>query len=315
MAYRYGAFSWGLHIKTAPSLFVRGGTVSIIEANVYVYGFKDVMILKDIRCEGYKLKYKQTHDKNYISRQIERDLGDDEKGGDDVDKCFYEVVATIRFSEDVPVDEVQVALAGIISNSMLFDEQLKELHHQNCFKPYVFCAPYPLEPDRIYRKGRMYCFHLRTLDLKFTLAMKKYLPKAKGVAKVISIELRNSVQSHISELVSLTPIISTVNNRCWTPENGLGLLAERLHTNALKKCKALDASFTAPEDYFFEHIEMVNQKPIIVKYKGKDTVLLGHKVHLSVKPYAWAQQLAFTALAVGLSEKNALGFGYCLARR
>lgn len=227
--------------------------------------------------------------------------------------CFHEVVSTIRFDKDIPMRGVQSGLAGLISNSLLFHEQLKEMHNQNRFKPYVFCAPYPLEPDRIYHGGRMYCFHLRTQDLSFALAMKDYLPRAKGAAKVVSIELRNYPQKHIGEIVSLTPIICTVNNRCWMPENGLGLLANRLHINAVRKRKALDVSYTEPDELFFERIELLNSKPVIVDYKG--TTLLGHKVHLSVKPNECAQQLAFTVLGSGLAEKNALGFGYCMLRR
>ena len=229
-----------------------------------------------------------------------------------MDSCFYEVVSTIRFEKDVPLREVQSGLAGLLSNAMLFDERLKAMHHQNRFKPYVFCAPYPLELDRIYHGGRMYCFHLRTQDLGFASAMKAYLPRAKGVAKEVSIELRSYPQTHISELVSLTPIICTIDNRCWMPENGLGLLADRLHTNTVRKCKALEASFAEPDEPFFERIELLNHKPVIVGYKS--TSLLGHKVHLSVKPNGWSQQLAFIALGGGLGEKNALGFGYCIAK-
>jgi CRISPR-associated endoribonuclease Cas6 len=226
--------------------------------------------------------------------------------------CFHELLSTIRFEKDVPAREVQADLAGLISNAMLFNEQLKTMHHQNKYKPYVFCAPYPLESDRIYRKNRLYCFHLRTHALSFAAAMRTYLPRAKGVARVSSTELRTYSQTHITELVSLTPIIVTVNNRCWMPENGLGLLAERLHANAVKKYKGLDASFAEPEDPFFERIEILNRKPIVNNYKN--TTLLGHKVHLSVKPHDWAQQLAFTVLGGGAAEKNALGFGYCLAK-
>jgi len=232
-----------------------------------------------------------------------------------VANCYYEILSTVQFKEDIPVREVQSALAELINNSMLFDEQLKELHHQNKFKFYVFCAPYPLEADRIYHKGRMYCFNLRTLDLKFALKIKQYLPKAKGQAKVIASELKNYSPKPITELLTLTPIVCTYNNRCWLPENGLGLLSERLHVNALKKCKALDAAFAEPEEFFFEHIELLNNKPIVTSYKDKGAVLLGHKVSLRVKPNPWAQQLAFTALAVGLAEKNSLGYGYCLSGR
>lgn len=48
---------------------------------------------------------------------------------------------------------------------------------------------------------------------------------------------------------------------------------------------------------------MLNKKPIVTSYKGKGAILLGHKVRLRIKPYPWAQQLAFIALAVGLLEK------------
>lgn len=229
-----------------------------------------------------------------------------------MENCFCEMVIAICFEKDVPMREVQSDLSGLISNAMLYDRQLKEMHRQNQFKSHVFCAPYPLEPDRTYHRGRIYCFHLRTLDLAFALKMKNYLTRAIGVAKVVAVELRNYKQTHISELVSLSPIICTVNNRCWMPENGLGLLAERLHSNAVKKCKALDDSFGEPGELFFERIELLNRKPIIIGYKG--TTLLGHKVKLNIKPQKWAQQLAFTTLGGGLNEKNALGFGYCISR-
>lgn len=231
--------------------------------------------------------------------------------------CYYEILVTLQFHEDIPVSEVQSALSELINNSMLFDEQLKELHHRNTLKQYTFCLPYPLEPDRIYRRARLYCFHLRTTNLKLALAFKQWLSKAKGPAKIVSMELKNYGQRAMSELTTLTPVVCTVNNRCWLPENGLILLAERLHGNALKKCRNLDPSFTVPagEDFFFENITLLNHKPVVINYKRKGTSLLGHKLRLSIKPQPWAQRLAFTVLGEGALEKNTLGFGYCIARR
>lgn len=226
---------------------------------------------------------------------------------------FHEIVTTIQFKEDVPVYQVQSSLASLIANAMTFDETLKQLHRQTIPKPYVFCSPYPRETDHIYHKGRMYCFNLRTVKLDFALAIKNYLPRARGNAQVVSVELRTNNQPHISELISLTPVISTVDNQCWMPENGLALLANRLHSNVAKKTKAIDPNFAEPDEFFFELIKLLNQKPVGVSYKG--TTLFGHKVHLQIKPQPWAQQLAVTALGQGLGEKNALGFGYCLARR
>ncbi|WP_061214011.1 CRISPR-associated endoribonuclease Cas6 [Syntrophomonas wolfei] len=227
--------------------------------------------------------------------------------------CFHELLFTIQFNQDIPVRQVQSSLAALIANGMTFSEPLKELHQQNIFKPYVFSMPYPLEPNRIYRRGRMYCFNLRTLKLDFALAMKNYLPQAQGNARVVATELRTYSQPQISQLISLTPIIVTVDNLCWMPENGIGLLASRLHNNAAKKYKAINSEFAEPEEMFFELLEILNRKPIGVNYKG--TTLLGHKVQLKVKPQPWAQQLAVTVLAQGLAEKNSIGFGYCIARR
>ena len=231
--------------------------------------------------------------------------------------CYHEILVTLQFHEDIPVSEVQAALSELINNSMIFDEQLKEMHHRNAFKQYTFCLPYPLESDRIYRKARLYCFHLRTTSLKLALAFRQWLPKAKGPAKIVSLELKNYGRIAISELTTLTPVVCTVDNRCWLPENGLALLAERLQGNALKKCRNQEPAFTVPagEDYFFEHIQMLNQKPIVVHYKHKGASLLGHKLHLSIKPQPWAQQMAFTVLGEGILEKNAWGFGYCIAGR
>ncbi len=229
--------------------------------------------------------------------------------------CYHEILVTLQLHEDIPVVEVQSALSELVNSSMLFNAELKELHHRNEFKQYTFCLPYPLEPDRLYRRGRLYCFHLRTTSLKLALAFRQCLPQAKGLAKVVSVELKNYEQRLISELTTLTPVVCTVDNRCWLPENGLPLLAERLQGNALKKCKQLDPVFAMPEgeDFFFEHIQMKNHKPIKINYKRKETTLLGHKLHLSIKPHPWAQQLAFTVLGEGLLEKNTLGFGYCIA--
>lgn len=229
--------------------------------------------------------------------------------------CYYDILSTIQFSEDVPLNEIQAVLAEHINYSMTFDEQLKELHEKSIFKYYVFSAPYPLEVDHIYHKGRMYCFNLRTLDLKFALKMKHYLRKAKGIVRVVSSELNNFSLKPIKELITLTPIVCTVSNRCWMPENGIGLLSERLNANVIKKLKNWDSSLTIPEEYFFDHIEVLNKKPILMSYKGKGTVLLGHKICLKVKPNPWAQQMAVTALAAGVLEKNSLGFGYCIAGR
>ncbi|WP_089610918.1 CRISPR-associated protein Cas6 [Dehalobacterium formicoaceticum] len=228
---------------------------------------------------------------------------------------YHEIVFTIQFLKDVTFDEVQSGIAELINRSMLLDEELKNFHHQRGYKLYCFSAPYPLEQDKIYREGRMYCFNLRTMHLNFALKIKQYLSKTHGIAKVISSDLKNYSFKHINELITLTPIVCTLNNRCWLHNDGIALLSERLHLNAYKKCKSLDDSFEETAEFFFDRIEILNKVAIKIKYKGKNTILLGHKIKLSVKPQPWAQQMANIVLASGALEKNSLGLGYCLARR
>ena len=223
---------------------------------------------------------------------------------------YFELLTGIQFFKDTPAREVQYGLSRLIAAAMSQDKALRDLHKRNEIKKYSFCSPYPIEKDKVYRSGRLYCFNLRTPDLKFALAMKNILPGTEGMVKVIMVELRNYQQRFISELISLTPIICTVNNRSWLPEDGLGLLAERLQSNTLKKCRQQDPLFVTPPELFFDSIELMNRKPMVVPYKK--TVLLGHKICLRIKAQEWAQQLAFTVLSRGALEKNGQGFGYCI---
>lgn len=234
------------------------------------------------------------------------------KGGD-IMNCFHELVLTLHIQEDIPAKCIQEALSRLISTAMLRDERLKLLHEQNCFKMYSYCSPTPLEPDRIYHKGRIYVTHFRTPDTSFACAMKTYLPQVNSSLKVVAVDLRQYTQQPIFELKTLTPIICTTDNRCWLPQDGIGLLSERLHNNAVKKLKLLDSDFTEPTELFFSHIELLNEKPIVVPYKK--TTLLGHKINIVANPDEVSQKLAFTLLAAGALEKNGLGFGYVINNR
>lgn len=227
--------------------------------------------------------------------------------------CFSELILTLHIQEDIPAKCIQEALSRLISTAMLHDDRLKLLHEQNCFKMYSYCSPAPLEPDRIYHKGRMYVTHLRTPDITFACAMKTYLPQVNSNLKVVAVELRQYTKQPICELKTLTPVICTTNNRCWLPQDGIGLLSERLHNNAVKKLKLLDSYFVEPTELFFSHIELLNEKPIIVPYKK--TTLLGHKINIVVNPDEASQMLAFTVLTVGVLEKNSLGLGYVISNR
>jgi len=225
-------------------------------------------------------------------------------------EVYYENLITVMAKVDIGISKVYEEFAKAFSFVMLSNEKMKSLHSKNCFKNYTFNNPYPIEQDKLYHAGRIYMVNFRTPNLEFAVAMKAHMVSAQGCFKVLAVELRQYELKPITKLLTLTPVVSTVENRCWVKADGIGLLSERLHSNAVKKAKALDESFTEPPELFFERVELLNEKPIVIPYKN--TSILAHKLRLCVKPDSWAQELAATVLACGALEKNSLGFGYLI---
>jgi CRISPR-associated endoribonuclease Cas6 len=221
---------------------------------------------------------------------------------------YYELVVTILLQTDLEAEKGYEYLSRLISNAMLSDRQLKELHGQKSFKGYSFSNLYPREADKVYRQGRVYIFHIRSLELELLLKLKYLL--AQGKIGVVATEIKNYTYRPISQLKSLTPVVATVNNRSWTKENGLKLLMERAHINCLKKYRAFIGHMDEPAEIFIESIQLTNEKPIKIPYKSNS--FLGHKLLIGVKTDPLSQKLAFTALGAGLLEKNSVGMGYCM---
>ena len=221
---------------------------------------------------------------------------------------YYELVITLTMQRDIEMPRAYETFSRMISFAMLGDEGLKALHGQNQIRSYTFCLPCPLEPDKIYKKNRLYVMKIRSLDLEFALKMKALLPKSQpGIAAT---ELRTHSYRYISALKSVTPVAATLENRSWTPEDGIILLMQRCHSNAVRKYNAVFGELDAPEN-FMESIEVLNRKPIKIPYKSNS--ILGSKIRIGVRGDEVSQRIAFAALGGGVLEKNALGFGYCMA--
>lgn len=221
---------------------------------------------------------------------------------------YHELIVTILLQADVEAARCYEYLSKTISFAMLKDEQLKDLHGQRSFKGYCLCNLYPREADKVYKKGRVYVFHIRSFDVELLLKLKYLLPQLK--TGVITTEIKNFAYRPIAQLKSLTPVVATVDNRSWTKENGLKLLMERIHINSLKKYRAFIGEMDEPTENFIEGIQILNQKPIKVPYKANS--FLGHKLMIGVKSDPVSQKLAFAAIGAGLLEKNTIGMGYCI---
>lgn len=225
---------------------------------------------------------------------------------------YSELVVSVILKKDIPFASSYEFISNLISRAMFDDPRFKELHKENTFKFYTFCSFYPLEKSKVYQKGRVYITNIRSLSADLILSLKRLLPYTSYPIKIVSIEMKMHEYHPISELITLTPAIATVSDKCWTKDDGIILLRDRVHVNALKKYRTYFGEMVEPEDNFIEYIRQTNQKPIKIPYKN--TSLVGNKLVLGVKPDEVSQKLAFTALGTGILEKNSLGMGYCYAK-
>jgi CRISPR-associated endoribonuclease Cas6 len=159
----------------------------------------------------------------------------------------------------------------------------------------------------------MYAFNLRGLDVNFILKMKRQvMALQQGSIKAVAAEIRQQPYRPITEIHTLTPAVATINGKSWTREDGIGVLMERIHANAVKKHRSFYGELPEPAENFIEVIEQTNDKPIRIRYKN--TSLLGCKLNLIIKPDEISQKIAYTIMGSGLLEKNSIGLGYCRAK-
>lgn len=224
---------------------------------------------------------------------------------------YYNLKVVTLLKNDINNIEVYEKLSKIISKAMLKDKYLRELHEKNEYKNYVFCNLYPVEKNGIYKKGSMYTFDVRFIDLKFAAKIKQLLEKNEDEKfKIIMSKLETNVQRNIKKLITLTPAVITTQKGDYLINNDLELVKTRVLANIQKKYKQLYEE-TVNVD-FIKDIKQINDNPIKIPYKNIN--ILGNKFEIAVKEDQMSQNLAYLALAIGLLEKNAEGFGFCMAR-
>lgn len=227
---------------------------------------------------------------------------------------IYQLQLAITFSFDVQYEETNEILSNFISSAMLLDEELKTLHKLNTPKFYIFSLPTPIErEDKAYKKGRVYIFDIRSFRQDMILKFKLLLPRASRDIRILTSEIRTIKPRYINKLISLTPVVSVLTDKCWVKEDGMELLMGRIHSNAVKKAKILIGdSFGEPADSFIECINLLNIKPIKLKYKTSS--ILGNKLEIIPRSDDTSQALAWIIVGAGLLEKGSQGYGYCIAK-
>ena len=233
---------------------------------------------------------------------------------------YIETKITIHLKKDIPFVHANEALTKNISLVMLNHPYLKSVHGQTGgFKPYVFSLPYPPEvKTKVYEAGRVYVFTLRSVDEKFSDLLMRELQAHKGLDfTVLSTQKRKVQPFYIDTLHTISPAVLTHKtekgkNLHWRLDDGdIMMVKERIIANLEKKYKFFyGEQLTAPDA--ITYFEILNKVPYPIKYKGK--TFQSNKFRLGFDSDEASQKLAFTAMSLGILEKNALGFGFCIGR-
>ncbi len=230
---------------------------------------------------------------------------------------FFELRITLLLKKSTHHLQMQEPIGNWISQSQLTDPLFKQTHYDKTYKHFVFSNLYPIEKDGMYQQGRIYVLTIRS-SIEDTLTRIQHCIKKSRESdyfQLIACEQRARRLAHITEILTITPAIVTIEHqKPWTPEGNIGLLLERLHANAEKKFKSL-----YPDDpvqglqSFIQGIFIENRKPLATSYKNRK--LLGNKLHLLIHKDEYSQKLANVVMGSGLAEKNStVGAGFCLAK-
>ena len=234
---------------------------------------------------------------------------------------YFELTCTAYIKRDISFRDSFETISKYISFSMAQIEELKRLHNQKGYKYYNFGSFYPIERDKIYKRGNNYQFTLRSPNEIFIDDLSKTLRENINNPNflVVQTQKRTIKQFFVTELYSVTPIIITSDNGLyWTMEKDGDIvkLQRALHDNLEKKYFDFYGEKLKSKQSFVHLLEIKNRKPqtIWTSKNGKSFRFFGNKFKIVPNEDEVSQKLAFLALGSGLGEKNSFGGGFCISK-
>lgn len=242
---------------------------------------------------------------------------------------YFELICTVFIKVDIEFINSFDVISKFINFSMLKNDKLKDLHQQKGYKYYSFGGFYPLEKDKLYKKGRVYKFTLRSLDERFIDSLSTLLKENINNHFLQIVETNKKIvkQFFITELYSVTPVIVSLPRQkgekqmFWSIKDDIFILQKQLQNNLLKKYKSFYEKDLEPTQNFIQLFEIKNQKPQSIYFtkkindkKEQKVRLFGNKFKIIVNEDEISQKLAFTALACGLGERQSYGGGFVIGK-
>lgn len=221
----------------------------------------------------------------------------------------YQIRMKIYLLAQIDIKEIQEKLTAFLDKSFTVSDALMQMHEENRYKNYCYDLPYPLEKDKIYKKGKVYTVTIRTVDSKLAkhfleVCVNSYTADIKGLTAQIRILPKKIIES----IYTLTPVVLKDERGYWRNYMGMDAFGERIRINLIKKWNGLHDEKLDENFQLYTLLEFLNDSPIPMEYKN--IRLLGDKIRLQIADNETAQDLAYMALGTGILEMNARGAGF-----
>lgn len=223
---------------------------------------------------------------------------------------IYEIDVKIFSLQDFGQEEACSITSSFIDACLSKNEKYLEFHKKNCYKGYSLNSPYPLEPDGIYKKEKLYTIRIRTMNKGLVDYLMETLPDmANEYMKGLVVKVHVIPRRHITRLYSITPVVMKFEeDGYWKSHISFEEYEKLLKTNLVKKFNQFMGVKIDENFQLYTNIQKTNRVPIKIKYKN--IVLLGDKFDIEIADNEMAQDLAYLALAAGLGENNARACGF-----
>ena len=245
---------------------------------------------------------------------------------------IFELKCITYLKQDVSFEDSFDSISKFINYSICQKDEYKQKHNQNVFNNYCFGSFFPIEKDKLYKKGNTYYFTFRTIDEKFAKELSNLLRANinNPYLQIVQVEKRDIKQFFISEIYSATPVIISLKKEnekshqlFWTLEKSGDILElqKQLQENLIKKYEEFFGEKLNVSQNFIQLLEIKNHKPQSVCFTTtknemqKKIRLIGNKFRIIPNEDEISQKLAFLSLGVGLGEKSSYGGGFMIWKR
>lgn len=221
----------------------------------------------------------------------------------------YELTLKVYLLKNIPKENALERIAELIDKTLISTERYQKFHNQNSYKYYTFNSFYKLEPDGIYKEGKIYSVRIRTVDRNLAEYFQEKLKNAyTSSLKALTIKRRILKRGYIAKIYNITPSIIKTDSGYWRRNLSVGDYERRLRENLIKKYNFYYGTKINEDFELFQRIEFNNKKPIACSYKSIN--LLGDKLDLYIAENQTAQELAYFSLGSGFGEMSSRGYGF-----